>query len=308
MDLRPVRERSRAECFHETRRHFSIFVVLSLPAGADAPAQTAVLEAPAAPLGAAGGTVTITAPITYVGTPRALGWTVTLPRGWRSAGGKNAPGVAPTAGQTNALDRAHTTVPPSPARFSFRLTYAAAREGPQLIGGTVGHRENNPRRNMAAKALTLQRAAAEEASAPLRLVNSSTCVQVRAGANVLITGLVLRGEGTQRYVLQASGSALGAFGVPGALADPVLTVFDDARRVIFSNDNGDSMLTSVFSAVGAFAFPAGSRDSAVVLALYAGSSAIQISAAGGGASGSHGLSALRCRETTCGARSWATRG
>jgi hypothetical protein len=117
------------------------------------------------------------------------------------------------------------------------------------------------------------------------MVNSSTRVQVGAGANVLITGLVLRGEGTQRYLIRAAGPALGAFGVPGTLADPVLTVFDEAGRVIFSNDNWDSMLTPVFSAVGAFAFPAGSRDSALLLTLGAGSYTIQISGAGGTSGG-----------------------
>jgi hypothetical protein len=241
-------------------------------------AQTASLTADSTTLAAGGGTVSIAATITYSGRPSALGWTITLPAGWSYAGGDN-PGVAPSSGQTGALDWAFTSIPASPARLTFRANYPAGQSGAATVGGSAVYREDGQLRSLSVPSLALSVGTPPPAS--LRPVNLSVRVQVGTGANVLITGLALGGEGTKRYLVRAAGPALGAFGLSGLLADPVITVFGSTNNQIAMNDNWEAALSSTFSAVGAFAFPAGSRDAATVLTLGAGNYTFQISGTGG---------------------------
>ncbi|MBC7369489.1 MAG: hypothetical protein H7343_22195, partial [Undibacterium sp.] len=115
-----------------------------------------------------------------------------------------------------------------------------------------------------------------------RLVNLSARNRVGTGADILIAGFYITGTGTRRVLIRATGPALTAFGVSGALADPKLEVNDGAVRIA-ENDNWDSSLAGVFGQVGAFPLTAGSKDSAVVLTLSAGRSyTVQVSGAGGG--------------------------
>ena len=79
-------------------------------------------------------------------------------------------------------------------------------------------------------------------------------------------------------LLRAAGPGLAALGVPGTLADPRLEVYDDRGARIAENDQWDAALAPVFAAAGAFPFPAGSRDAALVATLTAGRSyTVQIS-------------------------------
>ncbi len=115
-----------------------------------------------------------------------------------------------------------------------------------------------------------------------RLVNLSARNRVGTGADILIAGFYIAGTGTQRVLIRATGPALTAFGVPGALADPKLEVNDGAVRIA-ENDDWDRSLAGVFAQVGAFPITVGSKDSAVVLTLAAGRSyTVQVSGATGG--------------------------
>jgi hypothetical protein len=70
------------------------------------------------------------------------------------------------------------------------------------------------------------------------------------------------------------------FHVPGTLADPRLTVFNDQRVAIASNAgwDGSSTITTANAATGAFAFAgATSKDSAIVLTLNPGLYSVQAS-------------------------------
>jgi N-acetylmuramoyl-L-alanine amidase len=103
----------------------------------------------------------------------------------------------------------------------------------------------------------------------VRLANLSARNHVGTGADLLIAGFFLGGTGTQRVLIRAAGPVLAALGVTGALADPKLEVFDGSARIA-ENDNWDAALAPVFSSAGAFPFPAGGRDAALVLTLAAG--------------------------------------
>jgi len=116
-----------------------------------------------------------------------------------------------------------------------------------------------------------------------RLVNLSARHRAGAGADLLIVGFHLAGQGPARILLRAAGPGLAALGVPGTLADPRLEVYDDRGARIAENDQWDAALAPVFAGAGAFPFPAGSRDAALVATLTAGRSyTVQISGPGTG--------------------------
>lgn len=121
--------------------------------------------------------------------------------------------------------------------------------------------------------------------ASYKLTNISTRGTVGTGGSILIAGFVISG-GARTVLIRASGPALAAFGVSGVLGDPEVSIFDSNGNLI-AQDNGWASsstsvadLTRIFSYVGAFAFPAGSNDSAVVLNLEPGSYTAQVSGIG----------------------------
>ncbi len=125
-----------------------------------------------------------------------------------------------------------------------------------------------------------------------RLVNLSSRSFVNTGANVLISGItVAPGGGSRKLLIRAAGPALTALGVPGALTDPTLTVTNAAGTVTYaSNDNWTTpvatatadaaLLAATFTRAGAFAFPAGSKDSAVLADFAPGGYTVVVSGVG----------------------------
>ncbi|MBI4623106.1 MAG: hypothetical protein HY736_07800, partial [Verrucomicrobia bacterium] len=85
-------------------------------------------------------------------------------------------------------------------------------------------------------------------------------------------GFFVGGNGTKNVLVRAIGPTLGtAFGVPGVVSDPQLTLYS-GQTATAANDNwgGGSTLGSAFSSVGAFVLPTTSRDAAVVAGLSPG--------------------------------------
>ncbi len=126
-----------------------------------------------------------------------------------------------------------------------------------------------------------------------RLVNISTRGQVGAEGNVMISGFIVRGTTPKRVLVRAAGPALTGFGLSGALAAPVLTVFDVAGKPIATNTgwntpaNGPAIAAAAVT-VGAFPFAATSADSALLLTLDPGTYTAQIA----GANGTTGLAII----------------
>jgi kumamolisin len=127
-----------------------------------------------------------------------------------------------------------------------------------------------------------------------RLVNVSTRAEVETGADIEIAGFVLQGPAgsTKTVLVRGVGPALTALGVSGALAAPMVSVFDSTSTLIASDTGwsnapmaGTSTAGATYrmataadmSAVGAFALTAGSADSAMVLTLPIGSYTVQVS-------------------------------
>lgn len=121
-----------------------------------------------------------------------------------------------------------------------------------------------------------------------RLLNLSTRAQVGTGSGIIISGLVISpGDGRRQILVRAAGPALAGFGVPGALADPVIAIVNNANPNVQVASNDDwgagtnvASLNSAFTQSGAFAFAAGSKDAAVITDLAPGSYSIQVSGVG----------------------------
>ena len=112
------------------------------------------------------------------------------------------------------------------------------------------------------------------------LVNIATRAPVGGAAGNPIPGFVLSGAGAKPVLVRAAGPGLGAFGVAGTLADPRLELFGGATRQA-ENDNWSAADAAVMAKVGAFGFPAGSRDAALIVSLAPGSYTAQVSGVGG---------------------------
>jgi arylsulfate sulfotransferase len=68
-------------------------------------------------------------------------------------------------------------------------------------------------------------------------LNLSTRGMVGSGANALIGGFIITGSETKDVVLRALGPSLGNAGISGALADPVISLYDASGTALVTNDN-----------------------------------------------------------------------
>jgi hypothetical protein len=116
------------------------------------------------------------------------------------------------------------------------------------------------------------------------LGNVSCRAYVGTGTNVAIAGFVVTGQAGSgvQVLIRGVGPSLSQFALTGALAQPVLALFDSAGRPIAANTGwgtnpSPSDISSAAAAAGAFALPAGSADSALVVTLPPGNYTAQVS-------------------------------
>ena len=114
-----------------------------------------------------------------------------------------------------------------------------------------------------------------------RFTSLSARNRVGTGANILIAGFSLSGEGRRNLLIRAVGPTLGVFGVPSVLSDPKLEIYQGSTK-IGENDNWAATLSTTFSSVGAFGLTQGSKDAAITVSLPAGGYTVQVSGADGG--------------------------
>lgn len=114
-----------------------------------------------------------------------------------------------------------------------------------------------------------------------RLTNLSVRSNAGAGDRTLIVGCAISGSGSKTLLVRGVGPTLAAFGVTNALSDPVLEIVPSSGPRIINNDWGQSpnsaAISQTFSRLGAFSFPSGSRDSAVLATFPLGTCTMQIS-------------------------------
>jgi kumamolisin len=130
---------------------------------------------------------------------------------------------------------------------------------------------------------------------PEVLENISARSFVGTGSQVAISGFVVDGSQPAELLIRGVGPALGAYGVTGTLAQPMLAVYDSTMALIASDTGwgnapvaGTSTVAATYrkataadmSAVGAFALTAGSADCAIVVTLPPGSYTAEVSGVG----------------------------
>ncbi len=116
-----------------------------------------------------------------------------------------------------------------------------------------------------------------------RLANLSVRSVAGSGEQTLIVGFAVGGTGVKSVLLRGVGPGLTQFGLPGALGDPQLRLFDSTSVQTHINEDwgGSGTLAAAFSGVGAFALPATSKDAALLVPLGGGAYTAQISGNGG---------------------------
>ncbi len=123
------------------------------------------------------------------------------------------------------------------------------------------------------------RGTAVSAESP-RLTNLAARSLGGTGAATLIVGFNVAGHGALRVLVRASGPALAPFGLAGLMPDPRLDLFAGDRR-IDGNDDWSAATRAAQDSVGAFAFPAGSKDAVLIATLSPGSYTAQVTPGGG---------------------------
>jgi len=95
---------------------------------------------------------------------------------------------------------------------------------------------------------------------------------VGTGLEELVVGFQVGGTGDASVLIRGIGPTLTTLGVSGALATPMLTLTGSNGKTIATNSQwgGGATLTQAFVAVGAFALPAASLDTALLESLASG--------------------------------------
>lgn len=97
------------------------------------------------------------------------------------------------------------------------------------------------------------------------LINLSTRGAIGTGDDVLIGGIILRGDAPQAVLVRAIGPDLAAAGIGGPLQDPVLEVYDSDANLVASNDDWRSDQGAEITASGLA--PNDDRDAAILATL-----------------------------------------
>jgi len=116
------------------------------------------------------------------------------------------------------------------------------------------------------------------------LVNISQRARVGTGEDVSITGFVVGGTQPKTLLVRVAGPVLTTVGVAGALANPQFNLVNSTGQVIASNDDwaGREDIAQAAAQVGAFPFPAGSKDAATLVVLNPGVYSVVTSGVNGG--------------------------
>jgi sugar lactone lactonase YvrE len=122
-------------------------------------------------------------------------------------------------------------------------------------------------------------------STPGYLTNLSARANVGTGANILIGGFAVVGNGEKTVLIRGDGPslALPPFNVTGTLPNPQLQLYSSTASLLYQNDNWGTpaysgaataaALSSAFSTLGAFSLTSGSLDSALLVTLPVSGSA-----------------------------------
>lgn len=124
-----------------------------------------------------------------------------------------------------------------------------------------------------------------ETTGTSRIVNMSSLGQSGTGDSVLVQGVAIAGS-ARRVLIRGVSRSLAAYGINNGLSDPVLTIYDNDRSVVATNDNwsaGANVTDVAAAAAAAGAFPfTDDRDAAILITLPPGGYTATVADAKGG--------------------------
>ena len=140
-----------------------------------------------------------------------------------------------------------------------------------------------------------------------RLVNISSRGMVDVNGGPLIGGFVNTDKTPKKVLIRGAGPSLAPYGISSVLADPSLKVYDGTGALIAQNDDWatpgiapagltpatSSDISAAEQATGAFAFPAASKDAALIVTLAPGAYTAVVS----GSAGATGVARVEIYET-----------
>jgi hypothetical protein len=120
-----------------------------------------------------------------------------------------------------------------------------------------------------------------ELTAPdTHLANLSTRGFIGTGNEVLIGGLIVQGNGSKNVIIRALGPSLSAM-IAGALADPILELYNSSGQLMASNDNWTTS-AQVNAIVASTLAPSDNLESAIIATLPPGNYTAIVKGVGGG--------------------------
>ena len=124
-------------------------------------------------------------------------------------------------------------------------------------------------------------------SADSRLASLASRTRTANGDQTAIAGFSIAGTAAKPVLIRAAGPTLGALGVSGALAAPRLELYSGSTEIGtnagWSTATNAAAISSAAARSGAFAFAAGSADSAILTTLAPGGYTVLMSAGTGAA-------------------------
>ena len=114
-----------------------------------------------------------------------------------------------------------------------------------------------------------------------KVINISTRATLATGG-IVFPGFVIRGDQSQTVMIRAVGPGLTQLGVTNVVADPVLELYSGATKLAENDDWSGPQAVHLAAQVGAFALPAGSRDSVLLATLPPGAYTLQVRGKSGG--------------------------
>jgi uncharacterized delta-60 repeat protein len=118
---------------------------------------------------------------------------------------------------------------------------------------------------------------------PAQPLNISTRLRVQGGDRALIGGFILTGSDAKTVMIRAIGPSLGANGMPGALSDTTLDLYDASGQLLASNDNWKDSHQAQIQATGIA--PSDPLESAILTTLPGNSSYTAVVRGKNGATG-----------------------
>jgi hypothetical protein len=151
---------------------------------------------------------------------------------------------------------------------SFELPYTGGDPIKLLTGGAYLNFHSNVYPNGELRGQVM----ASDGLPPLsRMINVSTRGLVTGNTQTLIAGLSVNGPEPMRVLITAKGPSLTAFGVMGALGDPVLTLYDASGRQIAVSDNVGAITIAAGSELAKIpGWPFNPNESALLIVLPPG--------------------------------------